>query len=189
MSITLKIKTDDEELKALYANHGYFHAGDIGIDLFCPEETLTYDVANQMLASNLLSYSSPPRFSERKPFIIDFNIVCEIVENIFHHTDVIGKKALITTRNIPYMLVPRSSIIKTPLIMANSIGIIDAGYRNTLKAAVYNFSNDTEKFVIQKHSRLFQIVLFGGQVISKIEVVDTLSETERGKKGFGSTGV
>ena len=42
-----------------------------------------------------------------------------------------------------YMLVPRSSISKTPLRMANSIGIIDAGYRGEIMAAVDNISKAT----------------------------------------------
>ena len=38
--------------------------------------------------------------------------------------------------NISYSLYARSSISKTPLILANSVGIIDAGYRGSIKAAV-----------------------------------------------------
>ena len=38
-------------------------------------------------------------------------------------------------KNIGYYLYPRSSISKTPLILANSVGIIDSGYRGNIKAA------------------------------------------------------
>lgn len=188
--ITLKIKTDNEELKKLYSNHGYFHAGDVGIDLFCSEELETYDVANTTTASNLMSHNSPPRFRKREAFIIDFNIACEVVEQqIYYDNKIGGKQTGMLIRNLPYMLVPRSSIVKTPLIMANGIGIIDSSYRGKLKAAVYNMAIEEKSFIVQKHSRLFQIVLFSGQTIDRIEVVDTLSETVRGDNGFGSTGV
>ncbi|GIS54687.1 hypothetical protein Ct9H90mP29_17290 [bacterium] len=40
--------------------------------------------------------------------------------------------------NKPYLLMPRSSISKTPLRQCNSIGLIDAGYRGEIMAAVDN---------------------------------------------------
>jgi len=84
------------------------------------------------------------------------------------------------------MLVPRSSISKTPLIMTNGIGLIDTGFRGQLKANVLNASNYHHK--IQKKDRLFQIVLFNARRIDKIEIVDKLSETARSEAGIGSTG-
>ena len=44
--------------------------------------------------------------------------------------------------SLPYWLLPRSSISKTPLMMANSVGVIDSGYRGELMCAVRNMSND-----------------------------------------------
>jgi len=88
-------------------------------------------------------------------------------------------------RNICYTLECRSSISKTPLRLANSRGIIDAGYRGNIMAAVDNISD--EDFDIQKGQRLFQIC---GRYLEPIElsIVDTLSDSERGNGGFGSTG-
>jgi len=86
---------------------------------------------------------------------------------------------------VSFMLVPRSSISKTPLRMANSIGIIDSGYRGEIMAAVDNTGN--EDYMIVPGQRLFQIInptLYPFTV----GVVDELSETERGDGGFGSTG-
>ena len=37
-----------------------------------------------------------------------------------------------------YFLMPRSSLSKTPLRLANSVGLIDAGYRGEIMAAVDN---------------------------------------------------
>jgi len=82
-------------------------------------------------------------------------------------------------------LYPRSSISKTPLRLANSIGIIDSGYRGNIMAAVDNISD--EPYQVQKGQRLFQIC---GRYLEPIELqlVEELSDTERGNGGFGSTG-
>lgn len=88
-------------------------------------------------------------------------------------------------RNVCYYLYPRSSISKTPLRLANSVGIIDAGYRGNLMAAVDNTS--TEPYQIQRGQRLFQIC---GRFLESISLTLTteLSNSERGNNGFGSTG-
>ena len=75
---------------------------------------------------------------------------------------------------------------KTPLRLANSVGIIDAGYRGTLKAIVDNIDRENG-IVIPKGTRLFQICSPTLQPIT-YEVVDSLSETSRGEGGLGSTG-
>lgn len=83
----------------------------------------------------------------------------------------------------PYMLVPRSSISATPLSMANSIGIIDPGYRGQIIAPLRNHEDD---YIVEAGTRLFQIVAFDGRPI-KIILNDNLTLTERGDGGFGST--
>ena len=82
------------------------------------------------------------------------------------------------------MLVPRSSISKTPLRMANSIGIIDAGYRGEIIAVVDNIKN--EPYTIKEGERLFQLVA-PSMLSIKANLVTTLTESTRGKGGFGST--
>ena len=86
---------------------------------------------------------------------------------------------------VSFMLVPRSSISKTPLRMSNSIGIIDSGYRGEIMASVDNISN--EDYMITPGQRLFQIV-HPTLYPFNVDVVEELSETERGDGGFGSTG-
>ena len=86
---------------------------------------------------------------------------------------------------ISYMLVPRSSISKTPLRMANSIGIIDAGYRGEIMAAVDNNSDDD--YMVVPGQRLFQLVHPTLYPIHA-SLVNEFSDSERGKGGFGSTG-
>lgn len=86
---------------------------------------------------------------------------------------------------VSYMLLPRSSIIKTPLRLANSIGLIDSKYRGHITAFVDN--NSDQVYIVNQGDRLFQIV--GPHLESlSVEVVDQLDQTERGEGGFGSTG-
>ena len=87
--------------------------------------------------------------------------------------------------NRPYLLMPRSSISKTPLRLCNSIGLIDAGYRGEIIAAVDNIKN--KSFEIKVGERLFQLVAMNGSAIN-FRLVDELTDTERGSGGFGSTG-
>ena len=84
-----------------------------------------------------------------------------------------------------YFLMPRSSISKTPLRLANSVGLIDAGYRGEIMAAVDNIKDISYRLEIGQ--RLFQIVAMDGSEIH-FDLTDNLSRTSRGKGGFGSTG-
>ena len=86
--------------------------------------------------------------------------------------------------NISYYLYPRSSISKTPLRMANSVGIIDAGYRGSIMVAVDNTSD--ESYSIEAGQRLFQICAPSLPSLT-FELTDSLSDTARGEGGFGST--
>ncbi len=85
----------------------------------------------------------------------------------------------------PYYLMPRSSISKTPLRMANSIGLIDGGYRGEIMAAVDNIRS--EPYTVEPGQRLFQLVAMNGSPIT-FDLTSELSETSRGSGGFGSTG-
>lgn len=83
-------------------------------------------------------------------------------------------------------LLPRSSIVKTPLRLANSMGLIDSSYRGTLKVYVDNIKS--EPFTVKKGERLFQITSSSLRPMA-LSVVKELPHSERGEKGFGSTGV
>lgn len=87
-----------------------------------------------------------------------------------------------------YWLLPRSSIYKSGICMANSVGVIDSSYRGPLKAPITNLNEHTYPNVV-KGTRLFQIVAPNMGWIKEIKIVDSLSETSRGSGGFGSTGM
>ena len=78
---------------------------------------------------------------------------------------------------------PRSGMTKNGIVA--QLGTVDVSYRGELKVNVFNF-NDHE-VEIKPFDRIAQIVIWP---VYKQEVckVDILSETERGDKGFGSSG-
>ena len=87
---------------------------------------------------------------------------------------------------------PRSSISKYDLVLANSVGTIDADYRGELilkfKPSVYFGVNrgDDDGVMYDVGDRIAQLVILPYPKVSFVEV-DELSETERGTGGFGST--
>lgn len=89
--------------------------------------------------------------------------------------------------SIPYYMYPRSSLSKTPLMLANHVGIIDSGYRGFLIGAFRNLNITC--YTIEKHNRLLQICHPSLYPIHVVMVDESeLSTTSRGEGGFGSTG-
>ena len=86
------------------------------------------------------------------------------------------------------LLYPRSSIHKKPLSMANSVGVIDSGYRGELmlKFKIARQS-DTVYQMYKTGDRIGQLIIMPYPKI-EFEEVDHLDTSERGEGGFGSTG-
>ncbi len=81
---------------------------------------------------------------------------------------------------------PRSGLaIKHGITVLNTPGTVDADYRGELRAILVNLSN--EPFEIKPGERIAQWVVARHEKV-EWEVVEELSETERGAGGFGSTG-
>ena len=81
---------------------------------------------------------------------------------------------------------PRSGLaLKHDLMLTNSPGTIDAGYRGEVGVIMYN--GGTEEFKISRGDRIAQMVICQ---LPEIElcIADSLSDTNRGEGGFGSTG-
>ena len=113
----LNIRPFNAEVKQLYDNHGHFHDGDAGLDVYViNEQTIDPDETT----------------------LIHLQIACE------------------TSDGRPYLLMPRSSIAKTPLRLCNSIGLIDGGYRGEIMAVVDNIKK--EPYTVKPGQRLFQLV-------------------------------
>lgn len=84
------------------------------------------------------------------------------------------------------LLFPRSSVSKTNLTLANSVGVIDSGYRGQIMC-VFNKVNNPMLQSYKVGDKVAQLVLVAAPQFS-INEVNELSTTERGDGGFGSTG-
>ena len=85
------------------------------------------------------------------------------------------------------MLYARSGLAsKKHLAPANKVGVIDADYRGEWMVALHNHSNQTQ--IIENGERIAQVVFHEVEHPEFIEV-ESLSETDRGEGGFGSTGI
>ena len=81
------------------------------------------------------------------------------------------------------LLFPRSSVYKTEQRLANSVGVIDSGYRGEI---MMKFNRSMKEY--QVGDRIGQLIILPYPQI-EFEEVKELSETNRGTGGFGSTGV
>ena len=164
----LKVVFDNENLKTEYENRIVNHNNmfmtnplhDSGFDVLVPTET-----------------------GFQVPFVTQF-IDMKIKTEMFYcevDTDRISTCA--------FNVHPRSSISKTPLMLANHTGIIDSGYRGSLIGAfrMLPVANNSQ-YVVEKNARLLQIC---HPSLCPIYVVytsaDDLSGSVRGEGGFGSS--
>lgn len=83
---------------------------------------------------------------------------------------------------------PRSSISNYDLVLANSIGLIDNGYRGEIKFRFkYIQRYQLNRILYVKGDKIGQIVI-RKTYNADVEVVETLSDTQRGVGGWGSSG-
>lgn len=85
-------------------------------------------------------------------------------------------------------IIPRSSIVKTPLRLANNIGLIDSDYRGEVSAVfdyAPNMNPDSIPYLCD--DRVCQLLIEKVEDIQLIETLE-LSDTDRGQGGYGSTG-
>ena len=187
MVLRVFVDSDDDHLRDMYRNAAIAHNNklltnmqhiDAGFDLFAPG------------TENQLHFFGPGWPGKSPVNKLDFKICCAARM----HADN-GKNF-----NTGYYMHPRSSLSKTQLRLANSTGIVDAGYRGHLIGMfdVVNIPpNPTQTadrvsdYSGMKYDRYLQICA-PGLVPIMVEIVDSLSdlgdETERGAGGFGSTG-
>ena len=104
-----------------------------------------------------------------------------------------GKTAIIPTglalsipKGFEVQIRPRSGLAaKQKISVLNTPGTIDADYRGEIKVILINLGQET--FKVENGLRIAQMVVCP-VVQAQLKEVDDLSETERGKGGFGSTG-
>jgi dUTP pyrophosphatase len=84
------------------------------------------------------------------------------------------------------LVLPRSGLaFRHGVTCVNSPGLVDPNYRGELAVILVNLGS--EPFVAEAGDRIAQLLLVPFS-LPDLEVVDALSETERGANGFGSSG-
>ena len=104
-----------------------------------------------------------------------------------------GEHALIKTGfamalpdNYEAQIRPRSGLaLKHGITVLNTPGTIDADYRGEVGVILINHGQ--ERFLVQRGDRIAQMII-APFVQAEFQAVETLSETERGAGGFGSSG-
>lgn len=118
--------------------------------------------------------------------------------NLVEHIKTVGKLEYYTTgvqiepphdifiveRQFHCELFPRSSLPQSGYMLANSIGLLDNGYRGDIIACLFKFDKDAPKLKLPQ--RLVQLVVRESYTPPVLEVKE-LSKTDRGDGGFGST--
>lgn len=83
------------------------------------------------------------------------------------------------------LVFPRSSIRKYGLALANSIGVIDSGYRGEIMCS-FKPTGSCPTYNIG--DKVAQMIIMPYPTVNYVEVTE-LSDSERGEGGHGSTGV
>ena len=163
---TLFIKLQDdlnEDIYNYYTNYKPKHEDDSGFDLPAVQDYHIHTIS--------------PVVGFVKSIGIKFGISCCMKNND-------------TGKCVGYYLYPRSSFHKYNLVVANHLGIIDAGYRGPITGMVkpLHLTNDIMSTVdIDTGMKLFQICAPDLSPFN-VELVTELPESSRGTDGFGSTG-
>jgi dUTPase len=124
----LIFKALDEELYAGFAKE--YSEDNAGVDVYCREDVEIAPGKMAMLKLGLAAKLVGPKYG--------------------------GVDPMFAARTYHYWLLPRSSISKKGLMMANSVGVIDRTYRGELMGAVVNVCGEPVK--VARGERLFQIV-------------------------------
>lgn len=93
------------------------------------------------------------------------------------------------------LVFPRSSLSSLDIALSNCVGVIDSGYRGEVTAKfkpAMLFNREQRPIILNNRiyevgERVAQIIIIPYPHI-EFEEVETLSETERGNRGYGSTG-
>ena len=85
------------------------------------------------------------------------------------------------------LVFPRSSVRNYDLSMANSVGVIDSGYRGEIMVTFNILNLHTVENSYQVGDRIAQLIIIPVPLAKYVEV-EELSETQRGQQGHGSTG-
>ena len=165
MYLKIYVDEQDSELKIIYQEAAKKHNDkmennsqfiDAGFELYLPtnynETTNAYD--NKLVFKNDGNVKN-----------VDFKIQCSA--KMYSLPD--------REHNTGYYMFPLSSISNGRLRLANSVGIIDAGYRGNLMSTFDLTTNISEDYIVNKYDRLIQICA-PSLVPIIVEIVDTIDD-------------
>jgi dUTP pyrophosphatase len=173
--MVLNIYTENDKLRNYYINAANKHNNSL-LNNSKTESASHIDAGFDIMATNDFIQTKHMEFQSL--IKIDFNISCsaKMIEPDKSY-------------NTGYYMYPRSSLSKTSLRLANSIGIIDSGYRGHLIGMFdvripFDISENTEHRFVQICSPDLSPI-----VVNIVETKEELGDpTLRGSGGFGSTG-
>ena len=115
---------------------------------------------------------NPMKIHLDKTTKINFNVKCAMMDE--------------NNNSLPFYLYMRSSLSKTRIRLANSVGIIDKGYRGDICA----YFDVLEPDVLELYQRPIQLCANDLEFFNVVLVdnFDSFKNTLRGENGFGSTG-
>lgn len=162
-----------------------------------PKNLTQYDVGYDLVASSHPAISGEYDEEAKAWSRIDY---------IQYHTDLYIEPC-VDDKIYHTNIFPRSSISNKNLMLANSVGLIDCGYRGELlvrfkyitqpediyariqghQATIPLLTRVNMDKIYTKGERIAQLVIAETHKV-EFEIVEELSETDRGKGGFGSTG-
>jgi dUTP pyrophosphatase len=83
------------------------------------------------------------------------------------------------------LVFPRSSIASKDIMLSNSVGVIDSGYRGEVMTKFKRVTGEFDSY--QVGDRIAQLIIIPYPEVTFVEV-DELSDSDRGVGGYGSTG-
>ena len=147
-------------------------------------------MALKIKMKKLSSKAVMPTYAKEGDACMDLTATMKVYDNdgnIVYYTGV----AFEIPKGYVGLIFPRSSNAKKELLLANSVGVIDSGYRGEVfikfkTTASINFLSD-KNIEYEVGDKVCQIMILPYPNI-EFEMVDELSDTDRGDGGFGSTG-
>jgi len=203
--LKLSVNKNNQELLELYKEHiekhnynmktDYYH--NAGFDLFIPKETIFENKISSKfidleIKTEMLYFENTNLYQRKfETAPLQGATVQTVTGNLVEVSSSEKIEIFNGVKNCGYYMHPRSSISKTPLMLANHTGIVDSGYRGSLIGAFrwLKMPNQTS-YILEKHTRLLQICHPSlCRIIVCLVNDEDLSTTARGDGGFGSTGI
>ena len=97
-----------------------------------------------------------------------------------------GLSVYIKNKDYAATILPRSGLgHKKGIVLGNLVGLIDSDYQGELMISCWNRS--VNEYIINPLDRIAQLVFIRVEH-PRFEIVDVFDQTDRGDKGFGSSG-